>query len=97
MNGTLYTKLFWKDAGERAAWTFAQVVVSIVGLFVPAVSLSSTSDLQAGVLFTLTTLPWVLLAGLGGAAFSVLKSMVAAKKAGTDTASFVVDTRELKG
>lgn len=92
----MFTKLFWKDAAERAIATFAQVVLTISVVFMPAVAVTNEETLQTAVSLVVATLPLILLAGLGGAVLSVLKSIVAAWKAGTDTASLVVDTKPLK-
>lgn len=83
----MYNKIFWKDAAERAISTAAQVMITIVGLYIPSVSLAGTGDFEGGVLFMIATLPYIVLAGLGGAALSILKSLAAAKKNGTDSAS----------
>lgn len=92
----MFTKLFWKDAAERAISTFAQVVLSIVTVFFPAIAITNQETLETTVALVGSTLPLILLAGLGGAIYSVLKSIVAAKRAGTDTASLVVDTKPLE-
>lgn len=81
----MFTKLFWKDAAERAISTFAQTVLAVVGVLAPM------SDMA---LLDVNYYP-VVLVGLVAAALSVLKSIVAARKAGTDTASLVVDTKPL--
>lgn len=91
----MFTKLFWMDAFERAIATFAQVVLSIVTVFIPAAAISSKQELDVAVTVAMASLPLVLLAGLGGAALSLLKSLVAAKRAGTNTASLVVDSAPL--
>ena len=79
------TKLFWKDAAERAVATFAQTVIAMVGVLAPAVNEN---------LLDINYAPIVLISFVA-ALLSVLKSIVAAYKAGTDTASLVVDSREL--
>jgi len=81
----MFTKLFWKDAAERAIATFAQTIIAIIAVLAP------TSDLT---LMQINYLP-VLAVGGVAAALSVLKSLAAARKAGTDTASLVVDSKEL--
>ena len=74
----LNSKAFWKNAAERAVWTFAQTVTSIVAIYVPTISIATTGDLQAAVIFIASTIPWVIAAGLGAAALSVLKETVKA-------------------
>ena len=83
----MFTKLFWADATERAISTFAQTFLTIVTIYVPAISLNSTGDLEAAIAFIMATLPFILLASLGGAGFSIIKSVAATKKSGTDDAS----------
>lgn len=95
MKTKLFTKLFWVDASERAIATAAQTVLTIVTIFLPAVALTNQQDLQIAVTLVVQTLPLILLAGVGGAAYSYLKSIVAAYWAGTDTASLVVDSKPL--
>lgn len=90
----MFTKLFWRDAGERALATAAQSMLTIITVYVPAISLASTGDLQAGIIFTLGTLPYILLAGLGGAAFSLIKSIAAAYKTKTESASLSTKVAE---
>lgn len=81
----MFTKLFWRDAAERAISTFAQTVLATVGVLAP---LSGTD------LLSVNYVP-VLLVGVVASALSVLKSIIAATKAGTDTASLVVDNKPL--
>lgn len=85
----LFTKNFWIDAGERAVATFAQVVLSISTVMFPVIGLSTQQELQVVVGAVIESLPLILLTGLGGAGYSVLKSLAAAYKAGRDTASLV--------
>lgn len=75
----MFNKTFLKDAGERAASTFAQTILAMVSVLAP---LSGIDLLQ------INYVP-VLLVALIAAALSALKSMVAAKTSGTDSASLV--------
>lgn len=79
---TLLSKLFWQDAAERAIKTIAQTLVAM---------------LTAGAtgLLGLDYVNLFSVAGLAGAV-SILTSIASAAKAGTDTASLVVDTKPLK-
>lgn len=95
MNGKLFTKLFWKDATERMVVTFAQVFLSISGVFLPGVAVTNQRDLETTIGLVTATLPLILLASVGGAVLSLLKAIVAAYTAGTDTASLAVDTKPL--
>lgn len=78
----MFTKMFWSDAAERAIKTVAQTMVAM---------------LTAGAT-GLLAVDWVNLLSVAGLAgfVSVLTSIGSAAKAGTDTASLVVDTKELK-
>ena len=80
----MFTKLFWKDAFERALKTVAQTLVT----------LWLTSD----AVFNILTVDWGQAFGVaaGAGLLSLLMSVASAAKAGTDTASLVVDTKELK-
>ena len=91
----IYTKLFWDDATERMIATAAQVILSIVTVFLPAVAITNQRDLETAVQLTMTTFPLILLAGLGGALYALLKAVVAAYRAKTDTASLTVDNKPL--
>ena len=82
----MFTKLFWKDAVERAVKTFAQTFLAVVGVAAPA----SGTDL-----LNVNYLP-VILTSLLAAGISIVTSVASAAAAGTDTASLVVDTKELK-
>lgn len=82
----MFTKLFWKDAAERVLSTFAQVVVALVTFLAPA------NDMN---LLAIDYMP-IIAVGIIAAVLSLLKAIGAAYKAGTDTASLVVDTKELK-
>ena len=75
----MYTKLFWKDATERAIATFAQTFIAIVGVLAP---MTDTALLDVNY-------PPVIIVSLVAAGLSVLKALAAAAKAGTDTASLV--------
>ena len=79
----LYTMLFWKDASERAIKTIAQTLVT----------LWLTSD----AVFNILTVDWQQALGVavGAGVLSVLTSVGSAARSGTDTASLVVDTKEL--
>lgn len=85
----LFTRNFWLDASERAIATFAQVVLSVVTVMIPVAAISDGASLAAAVEVAWQTMPLIILTGLGGAVMSVLKSIVAAYTAGTDTASLV--------
>lgn len=78
----MFTKLFWKDATERAIKTIAQTMVAM---------------LTAGAtgLLTVDYVNLLSVAGLAGVV-SVLTSVASAARAGTDTASLVVDIKPLK-
>lgn len=78
----MFTKMFWSDAVERAVKTVAQTMVAM---------------LTAGAT-GLLTVDWVNLFSVAGLAglVSVLTSIGSAARAGTDTASLVVDTKTLK-
>ena len=86
-NRKLFTKQFLVDAGERALATAAQVMLAVITVMLPVASMSDGQGYLAGVQVALDSLPLILLTGLGGAGYSVLKSIVAAYKAGEDTAS----------
>jgi len=78
----MFTVLFWKDAIERAIATAAQFLVVFGGADgVGFVNVDPTQILT--------------LAGFGALA-SILKSLAAAVTSNTDTASFTVDTKELR-
>lgn len=80
----MFTKLFWKDAIERAIKTVAQTLVTLW--------------LTSEAVFNILTVDWKQAFGVaaGAGVLSVLMSVASAAKAGTDTASLVVDTKELK-
>lgn len=78
----LFTKIFWLDAGERVIVTVGEFLLVLGG-----------AD-GAGWL-KLEPLQLLALSVAGGAA-ALLKAIVAAAKADTDTASLVVDTKELQ-
>jgi hypothetical protein len=77
----LFTNLFWIDAGERMVVTFGEVLLGFVAL--PAIPGTDIAPIAAATA--------VKVAGVATLA-SLLKSVVAAAKADTDTASLVVDT-----
>jgi len=76
----MYTKLFWKDAAERALKTFAQSAVAL---------------LTAGS-FNIMTVDYksVLSVAAFAALTSVLTSLASAGTGSTSSASLVVDTKE---
>lgn len=76
----MFTKKFWKDALERAAWTAAQSLLGILAV--------------AGA--TVFTISWPAALGIVATAtvVSILKSMVVNASSDTDTASVVVNTVE---
>ena len=78
----MFTKLFWKDAVERAIKTMAQTLVT----------LWLTSD----AVFNVLTVDWTQAIGVavGAGVLSVLTSVGSAATSGTDTASLVVGTKE---
>ena len=78
----MFTKLFWKDAVERAIKTMAQTLVTLL----------LTSD----AVFNILTVDWTQAIGVavGAGVLSVLTSVGSAATSGTDTASLVVDTKE---
>lgn len=73
----MFTKVFWKDAVERAVKTMAQTLLTLW--------------LTSEAVFNILTVDWVQALGvaLGAAVLSVLTSVASAAKAGTDTASLV--------
>lgn len=80
----MFTKLFWKDAFERSLKTVAQTLVTLW--------------LTGESVFNLLTVDWKQAFGVatGAGLLSLLMSVASAAKAGTDTASLVVDTKELR-
>lgn len=80
----MFSKLFWKDAVERAIKTVAQTLVTLF--------------LASGEVFNLLTVNYQQALGVaaGAGVLSLLMSVGSAAKAGTDTASLTVDTKELK-
>jgi len=96
MKSKIFTQLFWADALERAIATAAQVILAIVTVFIPAAALSNRQDLEVAVSVIISSWWLILLAGLGGAGYAILKAIVAAYRAGTDTASLVVDSKPLE-
>lgn len=80
----MFTKLFWKDAVERSVKTIAQTL--------------TTLWLASNDVFNILAVDWKQAFGVaaGAGLLSLLMSVGSAAKAGTDTASLVVDTKELK-
>lgn len=80
----MFSKLFWKDALERAVKTVAQTLVTLW--------------LAGEQAFNILTVNWkqALGVGLGAGVLSLLMSVASSQVAGKDTASLVVDTKELK-
>ncbi len=76
----LFTKLFWMDATERVIVTFGEVLLGFLTVGVPA------GGVDWGLAFSVASV---------ASAASLVKSVVAAAKADTDTASLVVDTKPL--
>lgn len=73
----MFTKVFWKDAVERAVKTMAQTLLTLW--------------LTSEAVFNILTVDWTQALGVavGAAVLSVLTSVASAAKAGTDTASLV--------
>lgn len=80
----MFTSLFWIDAFERVVKTVAQTL--------------SVLFLSSGAVFNILTVDWVTALGIsmGAGTLSLLSSIASASKAGTDTASLVVDTKPLE-
>lgn len=78
----MFTKLFWRDAIERALKTIAQTMVAML-------TAGATGLLGVDYINLLSV------AGLAGLV-SILTSIGSAARAGTDTASLTVDTKPLK-
>lgn len=80
----MFTQMFWKDAVERSVKTVAQTLVT---LFLTGESV-----------FNILAVNWEQAFGVaaGAGTLSLLMSIGSAAKAGTDTASLVVDTKEFK-
>lgn len=77
---TIFTKIFWADASERAVKTIAQ---ALLALFV-------TSDQ----VFNILTVNWLQALGVAGGAgvISILTSIVSAKVTSSSSASLSVKT-----
>jgi hypothetical protein len=91
----MFTKLFWQDASERAISTFAQAIIAVVGVLVPAAASNTGADLVSSFGQVMSILPLIIGIALLAAFLSLLKAITAAYKANTDTASFTVDTKPL--
>lgn len=76
----LFTKLFWVDAFERILATFGEVMLGFLAVDASPVQVNWSLALYVASIAS-------------GAA--LLKAIVAAAKADTDTASLVVDTKPL--
>lgn len=81
MSRKLFTKLFWLDAVERAVVTALEVPIAMAGANGLGWLNVDVKSLAAAAVF--------------GAALSLAKSIVAAAKADTDTASLTVDTKPM--
>jgi hypothetical protein len=81
-NRQLFTKLFWQDAGERIVATVGEFLLVLGG--------------ADGANWLTINGKQLLLLSLAGGAASLLKAVVAAAKADTDTASLTVDTKPLQ-
>jgi len=75
----MFTISFWQDASERAVKTFAQVIISIIGV----TYMSSPYDLM-----NVNWLP-VILAGLLGAIMSIITSLASSKVGDSSSASLL--------
>lgn len=84
-NRKLFTKLFWLDAGERMVVTFGEVLLGFVTL--PVIPGTDIAPIAAATAIKVASVATIA---------SLMKSVVAAAKADTDTASLTVDTKELK-
>lgn len=75
----MFSKIFWKDAAERAIKTFAQVIISLVAVAVPVSG------------FELLEVSWmpVLLTALVASALSILMSLASSLKGDSNSASLV--------
>ena len=80
----MFTKLFWKDAGERAISTFAQTAIAIIGVAAPL----SGMDLA-----DVNYIPVLMVSSLA-AILSILKSVGAATKSGTESASLSTEVEK---
>lgn len=88
----LFTPLFWLDAAERSIATALEVPLAVLGV----VGTGELLDLVGLKVQEIQFDPYSLvMAGLIGAGLSLAKSVYAAAKADTDTASLVVDTKPL--
>lgn len=84
MSNSLISKTFWLDAGERAAKTVAQTLISLW--------------LIGDVVFNLLTVDWSAAFGVasGAAVLSILMSIASSGTGNSNSASLVVETKETK-
>lgn len=75
----MFTKVFWKDAAERAIKTFAQAVLAVTAVVAPSIG------------FELLNVNWipVILVGVIASLMSVLTSIASSFKGDNSSASLV--------
>lgn len=86
---TIFSKTFLADAAERAIATFAQAVLGLATVLVPAYSLTNGLTLAQSTQSLINSLPLLLAAGLAAGCWSVLKSIVASFKGDPNSASLI--------